>query len=78
MSEKRTFNEALATGQAYIDRTPLLVLKELQAAIGWSGGVGYVIRLGESTDSYLFKRLSECIAFHEGGDTILEDKNGRP
>ena len=38
-------------------------------------GAGYVIRLGESQDSYLYKRLAECIAFHEGGDTIMRERS---
>lgn len=68
MPDKPTFNMRLATGAAYIDHDPLRVLKELQAAIGYNDG--YVIRLGKTQDSYLFKRLNECIAFNSGSDTL--------
>lgn len=74
---ERTFNQAIATGQAWVDRDPIKVLKELQAAIGWNDG-NYVIVLGK-TDSYLFKRLEECIAFHTGNDTYIKNrKHERP
>lgn len=66
MADNPTFNQALATGRAFVNYDPLDVLKELQAAIGYNDG--YVIRLG-NRDSHLFRRLQDTIAFHTGGDT---------
>lgn len=62
----RDTNEAIATGRCIINYDPLDVLRELNAAVGWSGGDGFVIRLGKEQNSYLFKRLTDCIAFNEG------------
>jgi hypothetical protein len=59
-------NHAVAMGRCYIDRNPLNLLRHLRASICYSPGVGYYIPLGNSQDSYAFKRLLECIAFHEG------------
>jgi hypothetical protein len=53
-------------------RSPLSVLKELRAAVGYSPGAGYFIPLGRSHEAYLFKRLTECIAFHTGNDTVVK------
>lgn len=64
-----SFNEAIATGRAYLSYDLLEALKELQAAIGYHDG--YVIHLGKSTDAYLFRKLADTIAFHEGGDTLM-------
>ena len=63
-------NKAIATGQAHVNYDPLSVLKELEACIGYNAG--YVIRLGDNVDSYLFRRLRDCIAFNEGRDTAVK------
>jgi hypothetical protein len=70
VADEPTFNQVVATGQAYIDYDPINVLKEMQAAIGYNDG--YVIRLGKDQSSYLFRRLVDTIAFHTGGDTPLK------
>jgi hypothetical protein len=68
MSDNTT-NHAIATGRGYVDYDPLTVLKELRAAIGYNAG--YVIRLGDSQDAYLYRRLVECIDFNEGRESSL-------
>lgn len=62
-----TTNQAIATGRCYVNYDPLDVLEELRAAVSCVGGK-YVIVLGESHDSYKFKRLLDCIAFNRGID----------
>jgi hypothetical protein len=66
--------EALALGRFYINRDPLSVLEELRAAVSYAPHLGYCIVLGKDHDSYLFKRLTDCIAFNTGGDTNLSRK----
>jgi hypothetical protein len=51
-----TTNKAIATGRVYVDYDPLMVLKELRARIGYNAG--YVIRLGDSQDDYMYRRLA--------------------
>lgn len=64
---KPTMNELIATGQTFRDYDPLRVLKELRAAVGYRDG--YVINLGPDQSSYLYRLLTDTVAFHTGGDT---------
>jgi hypothetical protein len=61
----RKINEAIATGRAYVNYDPLAVLKELRDWVSWIPVHGFVIKLG-AHDDYPHKRLTDCIAFHEG------------
>lgn len=58
----RTFNEALATGGAYVDYDPVRYLKHLRAQIGYRDG--YCIYLTKTE----MKRLDDVISFNDGGD----------
>lgn len=69
-------NKAIALGRVWIDRDPLRVLQELRAAVSYAPHLGYVIVLGQDHNSYLFKTLTDCIAFHTGGETNMERRDG--
>lgn len=62
----RSFNEVLATGNAYIDYDPLGMLKQLSASVGYHGEIGYCIVLSDAMRA----RLHDVILFNTGGDTL--------
>lgn len=59
-------NRAIATGKAVRDFSPVRVLQELEAAIGFHNG--YVIPLGKTQDAWLYRLLVDTVLFHTGGD----------
>lgn len=64
-------NESLALGRVFIDRDPLSVLQELRACMSYAPAFGYIVALGKDQQSYLYRRLVDCIAFNTGGDTVV-------
>lgn len=66
MGDKKKINEAIALGRAYVGYDPLNVLRELRNWVSYSPALGFVITLGADHDAYLFRRLTDCIAFNEG------------
>lgn len=64
----KAVNEAIATGKMCRDYDPVRTLQELRAAIGYNDG--YVIRLGNDANAYLYRLLTDTISFHTGGDNV--------
>ena len=65
----RTLNEAIATGHAFRDYDPIKALQALQAAVGYNDG--FVIRLGKDQNAFLYRLLTDTIAFHTGGESAI-------
>ncbi len=61
---------AIATGRCCVNYDPLAVLRELSANISYISHAGFVIVLGKGREGHLHKRIMECLAFHDGEDTV--------